>query len=229
MVIFTLGGQTASLANRDNTGNPILSPWNWKRDGTRPSFPHTNIDYKPESGNVSRFDSYLNGVQVELYDIVPAENKPVVCKKGCDGKEVCEDPDAPAGEPAPVPLHPPPVCPPGLARPRCPAPPQERTWRRMPPRKACTGSATLACSGIARRTRRPDLKSWRRTLQNASGPPFRPVVPSCAAQQIAQTHGRLEQQLHGSCSEKVPCWPITSSPRGKRTTVVWATSATTRA
>ena len=62
---------------------------------------HTNIDYKPESGNVSRFDSYLNGVQVELYDIVPVENKPVVCKKGCDGKEVCEDPDAPSGGTSP--------------------------------------------------------------------------------------------------------------------------------
>ena len=35
---FTLGGQPA-LTIRDNTGNPILSPWNWKRDGTRPSFP----------------------------------------------------------------------------------------------------------------------------------------------------------------------------------------------
>ena len=28
-----------ALPTRDNTGNPILSPWNWKRDGTRPSFP----------------------------------------------------------------------------------------------------------------------------------------------------------------------------------------------
>ena len=94
---FTLGGQTASLANpgqyRESDPVTVELEAGWHQA----FLSHTNIDYKPESGNVSRFDSYLNGVQVELYDIVPAENKPVVCKKGCDGKEVCEDPDTPSG------------------------------------------------------------------------------------------------------------------------------------
>ena len=98
---FTLGGQTASLANpgqyRESDPVTVELEAGWHQA----FLSHTNIDYKPESGNVSRFDSYLNGVQVELYDIVPAENKPVVCKKGCDGKEVCEDPDAPSGGTSP--------------------------------------------------------------------------------------------------------------------------------
>ncbi|WP_418383910.1 RHS repeat-associated core domain-containing protein [Akkermansia sp.] len=98
---FTLGGQTASIADSGQyrESDPVTVEL---EEGWHQAFlSHTNINYKPESGNVSRFDSYLNGVQVELYDIVPAENKPVVCKKGCDGKEVCEDPDAPSGGTSP--------------------------------------------------------------------------------------------------------------------------------
>ena len=98
---FTLGCQTGRLANpgqyREADPVTVVLEAGWHQA----FLSHTNIDYKPESGNVSRFDSYLNGVQVELYDIVPAENKPVVCKKGCDGKEVCEDPAAPSGGPSP--------------------------------------------------------------------------------------------------------------------------------
>ena len=98
---FTLGGQTASIPDpgqyRESDPVTVELEAGWHQA----FLSHTNINYKPESGNVSRFDSYLNGVQVELYDIVPAENKPVVCKKGCDGKEVCEDPDAPSGGTSP--------------------------------------------------------------------------------------------------------------------------------
>lgn len=94
---FTLGGQTASLANpgqyRESDPVTVELEAGWHQA----FLSHTNIDYKPESGNVSRFDSYLDGAQVQLYDIVPKENKPVICKKGCDGKEVCEDPDDPNG------------------------------------------------------------------------------------------------------------------------------------
>lgn len=88
---FTLGGQTASLANpgqyRESDPVTVELEAGWHQA----FLSHTNIDYKPESGNVSRFDSYLDGAQVQLYDIVPKENKPVICKKGC------EDPDDPNG------------------------------------------------------------------------------------------------------------------------------------
>lgn len=138
---------------------------------------HTNIDYKPESGNVSRFDSYLNGVQVELYDIVPAENKPVVCKKGCDGKEVCEDPDTPSGGTTPS---------------------SSPSSARMSSRLArSTVSGSSAGTNVAADASQESmywqcnfglfrdcpaypearLKSWRRNLQNASGPP----PPCCSA------------------------------------------------
>lgn len=92
---FTLGGQTSSLTEpgqyRESEPKEVYLEKGWHPA----QLSHTNIDYKPESGNVARFDSYLDDVQVQLYDIVPAKNKPVVCKKGCGGKEVCEDPNAP--------------------------------------------------------------------------------------------------------------------------------------
>lgn len=92
---FTLGGQTSSLTEpgqyRESAPKEVYLEKGWHPA----SLSHTNIDYNPESGNVARFDSYLDDVQVVLYDIVPKKNKPVVCKKGCDGKEVCEDPNNP--------------------------------------------------------------------------------------------------------------------------------------
>lgn len=88
---FTLGGQTASLANpgqyRESDPVSVELEAGWHQA----FLSHTNIDYKPESGNVSRFDAYLDGGQVTLYDIVPKENEPVVCKKECDGEEDCDD------------------------------------------------------------------------------------------------------------------------------------------
>ena len=94
---FTLGGQTSSLTEpgqyRESEPKEVYLEKGWHPA----SLSHTNIKYTPESGNVARFDSYLDDVQVVLYDIVPKKNKPIVCKKGCDGKEVCEDPDNPNG------------------------------------------------------------------------------------------------------------------------------------
>ncbi|PNC36825.1 hypothetical protein CXU10_09445, partial [Akkermansia muciniphila] len=60
---FTLGGQTASIADpgqyRESDPVTVELEAGWHQA----FLSHTNIDYKPESGNVSRFDSYLNGVQ----------------------------------------------------------------------------------------------------------------------------------------------------------------------